>query len=270
VESGPRLAPRGVPGELLLGGPGLARGYLGRPGRTAAVFVPDPFTGTPGGRLYRTGDLARLGNGGELEFLGRRDHQVKVRGFRVELGEIEATLRSHPAVEEAVVTARAGESGPRLVAWVEATAPPEDGELRAFLASRLPDYMVPALWVTLESLPRTPGGKADRAALSRREPPSGDGGRPDAGTPYVAPETDAEVVLAGIFAELLGVPRVGVDDDFFELGGHSLLLPQVLYRLREAFDVEVPLRDFYDDPTVAGLAELVEDLILDEIEGAGE
>ncbi len=273
VERGLRLAPRGVPGELLLGGPGLARGYLGRPGPTAAGFVPDPFTGTPGGRLYRTGDLVRLRNDGELEFLGRLDHQVKVRGFRVELGEIEATLRRHPAVGDAVVTVLAADAGPRLVAWTEngtSAAAPGEGELRAFLASRLPEYMVPVLYVTLESLPRTPSGKADRAALARRDVAWGDAGRSDVATPYVAPDTDAEIALAGIFAELLAVPRVGVEDDFFELGGHSLLLPQALYRLREAFDVEVPLRDFYDDPTVAGLADLVEDLILDEIEGRPE
>jgi acyl carrier protein len=167
------------------------------------------------------------------------------------------------------VTVRAGKAGPQLVAWTESgggDAPPEEAELRAFLAERLPEYMVPALWVTLERLPRTAGGKADRSALGRRELPSGDDARAGVATPYVAPETDAELVLAEIFAELLGVPRVGVDDDFFELGGHSLLLPQALYRLRETFAVEVPLRDFYDDPTVAGLAELVEGLILDQLE----
>ena len=258
AEPGPRLAPPGIPGELLLGGAALARGYLGRPDLTAERFVPDPFSGRAGARLYRTGDRARWRADGRLEFLGRIDRQIKIRGFRVEPGEIEAALRRHPAVRDAVVGAV--EDGPgqlRMVAWYTADGPVPD--LRSFLQGALPEAMIPAAWVHLESLPLTPTGKVDRRALPAP-------GAESSGRAFVEPRTEAEEALAAIFAEVLGLERAGAGDDFFDLGGHSLLLPRVLHRIREDFDVEVPLRSVYEEPTVAGLALIVEDLILRQIE----
>ncbi|HVR99225.1 MAG TPA: amino acid adenylation domain-containing protein, partial [Thermoanaerobaculia bacterium] len=241
---GLRPVPPGAAGELWLGGEGLARGYLGRPDLTAERFRPDPFGGA-GGRLYRTGDRARWLAAGELEFLGRLDHQVKVRGFRIEPGEIEAALARHPGVAEAAVVVRED----RLVAYV---APgPDAAELRAFLRERLPEYMVPSSWVVLERLPRTPNGKVDRRALpallERRVERR-----------FTAPRTPVEELLAGIWSDLLRVERVGADDDFFDLGGHSLLATQVVSRLRGALGVELPLRSLFEAPTVAALAARVE------------
>ncbi|HSF39093.1 MAG TPA: amino acid adenylation domain-containing protein, partial [Thermoanaerobaculia bacterium] len=231
-------------GELLIGGVGLARGYRGRPDLTAERFVP----GAEGKRLYRTGDLARLLPSGELDFIGRADFQVKIRGFRIELGEIEAALRRHPAVREGVVLARDSErSGKRLVGYVALQPGEEAGEaeLRASLSRELPDYMVPAAWVFLDALPLTPNGKVDRAALPA--PERGD----DA---WVAPRTEAEAALAEIFAEVLGLPRVGAEDDFFALGGHSLTATQVLSRVRSRLGVDLTPRALFDHPTVAALA----------------
>jgi amino acid adenylation domain-containing protein len=257
------LAPAGIPGELCVAGCGLARGYLGRPDLTAERFLPDPWTGEPGARLYRTGDLVRWLPAGDLEFLGRVDDQVKVRGYRVELREIEANLGLHPAVAAAVVVAREDAPGDRrLTAYVV----PRNGEvaaaeLRGFLRQRLPDYMVPAAFVTLASLPTTPSGKVDRRAL-----PGPERLRPDDGGACIAPRTAAEETIAAIWSEVLGLGRVGVTDNFFELGGHSLLLPQVMHRLRSAFQVEIPLRALFDEPTVEGLAVAVEEILLEEIE----
>ncbi|HEX7238763.1 MAG TPA: amino acid adenylation domain-containing protein, partial [Longimicrobiaceae bacterium] len=251
------LQPAGVPGELLIGGAGVARGYLGRPELTAEKFVPDAFGGEPGARLYRSGDRARWTAAGELEYLGRIDAQVKIRGFRIEPGEVEAALAALPAVREAAVAVREDVPGEkRLVGYVV----PADGtvaapaELRAQLAARLPEYMVPSALVVLESLPLTATGKTDRRALPAPEPGGG------AGTEYVAPATAAEETLAGIWAEVLRLERVGVHDDFFERGGHSLLATQVISRARQAFGVEVPLRALFEAPTVAGLAGRVEAL----------
>ncbi len=243
--------PVGVVGELYLGGHGLARGYLGRPGLTASRFVPDPFGERSGGRLYRTGDLARHLGDGEMAFLGRADHQVKVRGFRIELGEIETRLLAHGAVREAVVAVRddpapAGGVDRRLVAYV-APREVETAALRSFLAERLPDYMVPSGFVLLDALPLLPNGKVDRKAL-----PAPDWGGESAA--YVAPRDPVEEVVAGIWTELLGVERVGVHDNFFELGGHSLRATQVVSRLRQACGVELPLRRLFEAPTVAELA----------------
>ncbi|HYG65957.1 MAG TPA: amino acid adenylation domain-containing protein [Thermoanaerobaculia bacterium] len=258
VDGGLRPVPVGVAGELLLGGEGLARGYLSRPDLTAERFVPDPLGGEAGARLYRTGDRARWRRAGELEFLGRLDHQVKVRGFRIELGEIESVLSSAAGVRESVVLARPdGPGGPRLVAYVVPAAgeKPAATELRELLQQRLPDYMVPAVFVTLDSLPLTPNSKVDRRAL-----PAPAGLHPAPGTAYLAPRTPGEEILASIWAEVLGVERVGLRDNFFELGGHSLLATQVISRVREAFGVELPVRELFEEPTVEGLAGRIERL----------
>jgi len=261
----PALRPvaRGAVGELCLAGAGLARGYLGRPADTAAKFVPDSH-GEPGERLYRTGDLARHRPDGVLEFLGRLDHQVKVRGFRVEVGEVEAALCAHPAVAEAVAALDRGDGGDggtggtggrgggRLVAWlvprVEAELPAA-GELRRFLAERLPGYMVPAFFVPVEALPLTAQGKVDRSRL-----PAPDGRRGGAESEYVAPRNRTEERLVELWREILGVERVGVEDGFFELGGHSLLATRLGMRIRKAFGVELPLRVMFETPTVEGMA----------------
>jgi amino acid adenylation domain-containing protein len=259
-------APEGVPGELCLGGAGIARGYLGRPDLTAERFVPDPFAAADdaGSRLYRTGDLVRWLPAGHLEFLGRTDRQVKIRGFRVELGEIEAALAEHPAVREVAVVAREDQPGERrLVAYV---APHPEweaavGELRAFLKERLPDHLVPAAFVSLAVLPLNSSGKVDARAL-----PAPDASRPLLAAGYVPPGTPAEEGVAAIWCEVLGLERVGIHDDFYELGGHSLLLPQVMHRLGREFQIEVPLRSLAEETTVAGLALTVEELLLEQIE----
>jgi amino acid adenylation domain-containing protein len=263
------LAPRGVTGELAIGGVGLARGYLDRPERTALSFVPDPWSGAPGARLYRTGDLVRHLADGDLDFLGRADHQVKIRGFRIELGEIEAALRGRPEVREAVVLAREDRPGDkRLVAYV-ALADPADpagaaiDALRAALAERLPSYMVPGAFVFLAALPLSGNGKVDRRALALLPPPA-----EPALEGAVAPRTPLEAELAGIWADVLGRERVGVEDDFFALGGHSLLAARLVSRAREAFGVELPLRAIFEAPTVAALAAHLESALAAHLESA--
>ncbi len=249
--------PVGVAGELYIGGAGVARGYLRRPALTAERFIPDPFAPTPGARLYRTGDLARWRPDGNLEYLGRVDRQVKVRGYRIEPGEIEEALVRHPAVREAAVVTR--EHGPddrRLVAYVtlaEGRAAPDDGELRRFLRSSLTEPMIPSAFMVLEGLPLTPNGKVDRDAL------------PDAGvertipdSSFVAPRGPVEEAVASAWKSVLRRERVGAHDNFFDLGGHSLLATQVVSRLRDATGVEIPLRALFESPTVAGLAERIE------------
>ncbi len=265
LDRGLRPLPPGVPGELFLGGAGVARGYLGRPGLTAERFVPDAWSGAPGERLYRTGDRVRWRLDGLLEFLGRVDDQVKVRGFRVEPGEVEAALAAHPGVREALVAAREDERGDRrLVAWVawgggEAAA----AVLREHLRSRLPEHMVPGAFVILLELPRLPNGKIDRKAL-----PAPDAARREA--PYVAPRTEEEEILAGIWAEVLHLSRVGVHDNFFDLGGHSLLAAQLVARVRKAVEVELPLRRIFESPTVADLALAIEEILIAELDGLEE
>jgi acyl carrier protein len=241
--------PAGVPGELLIGGAGVARGYLGRAGLTAERFVPDPFGGEPGARLYRTGDRARWRADGALEFLGRLDQQVKIRGFRIEPGEIEAVLSAHAEVREARVIVWEDAPGEtRLVAYVVGGV--DADELRAHLRRSLPEYMVPAAFVPLEALPLTPNGKLDRKALPAPEYAAGAGR-------YVAPRTPTEEVLAGIWAEVLRLERVGVEESFFDLGGYSLLATRVVSRVRERFGVELPLRAVFEHRTVAGLARVL-------------
>ncbi|WP_342781545.1 amino acid adenylation domain-containing protein [Amycolatopsis rhizosphaerae] len=247
-----RPVPVGVPGELYLGGVQVGRGYLARPGLTATRFTADPF-GPPGARLYRTGDRVRWLPGGVLEFLGRTDHQVKIRGFRVEPGEVEAALVRHPAVREAVVLVR----DERLTAYVVTAAEStEDGlgaELRAHCAALLPEHMIPAVLVSLAALPLTPNGKIDRAAL-----PAPEAGSLTLAAGYVAPRTPTEEKLAALWARVLRVDRVGVEDDFFALGGHSLLATQVHARLRSAFGADLSLRRLFELRTVAALAAEVE------------
>ncbi|HSF40966.1 MAG TPA: amino acid adenylation domain-containing protein [Thermoanaerobaculia bacterium] len=251
VGPGLQPVPAGVPGELWIGGQGLARGYLGRPDLTAERFVPDPFARTPGERAYRTGDLARHRPGGGLEFLGRIDAQVKIRGFRIEPGEIEAVLATHPAVHESVVTAREGEGGKRLVAYVvpRGGERPAPAELRRFLSSRLPEHMVPAVFASLEALPLTPNGKVDRRALPELQ---GTGEE----TAFAAPRTLEEDLLAEIWARVLGAGRVGIDDHFFTLGGDSIRLVQVLSLAHER-GLTLTLQDLFRYPTIRSLAEQV-------------
>ncbi|HEU4883256.1 MAG TPA: amino acid adenylation domain-containing protein, partial [Longimicrobium sp.] len=272
-----RPVPVGLPGELCTGGDGVARGYLGRPALTAERFVPDPFSATPGARMYRTGDRARWRESAEvrecvsaevstgfdhsrtyalthsrtavLEFLGRLDAQVKIRGFRIEPGEIEATLRAHPGVADCAVLARGDDAGRRLVAYVAGTADVDD--LRAHLRRTLPDYMVPSAFVVLDRLPLAASGKVDRRALPEPEVAAGE---------YVAPRTATEEVLAGIWAEVLGVERVSADAGFFALGGHSLLAARVMSRVHAALGVEPTVRALFEAPTLAALAAAVDEM----------
>ncbi|MER5950481.1 amino acid adenylation domain-containing protein [Streptomyces sp. NPDC001904] len=253
--------PPGTPGELVIGGPGVTVGYLGRPGQTARSFVPDP-EGPPGARRYRTGDLVRSRPDGQLEFLGRIDQQVKVRGFRVEPGEVESALRALPGVGEAVVSAR----GDRLVAHVAASpdAPaPHPDDLRAALSAVLPAHLVPHPVVVLDRLPLTAHGKIDRAALP-------DPGAPASRRAYVAPRTDAEELVADVWREVLGTGPVGAHDDFFDLGGHSLLATRVVARVRAAVDLAVPLRTLFTHRTVAAFAQAVENALAEEIDALSE
>ncbi|MGW8391848.1 amino acid adenylation domain-containing protein [Pseudoduganella sp. HUAS MS19] len=247
LDAGLNLAPAGVAGELYLGGIGLARGYLGRAGLTAERFVADPFDAA-GGRLYRTGDLVRWNGAGQLEYLGRLDHQVKIRGLRIELGEIEAALLAQPEVREAVVVAQQGAGGARLVAYVAAHAGQaiDTAALRARLGRTLADYMVPGVVMVLERLPLNANGKVDRKALPAPEAA--------AGKAYEAPQGEVEAALAAIWAEVLGVERVGRHDNFFELGGHSLLAVQVGALLASRHACEVPVRTFFEAATLAALA----------------
>ncbi len=267
--------PVGVPGELYVGGAGLARGYLGQPGLTAERFVPNPFSDMPGTRLYRTGDLARYMDDGSIEYLGRIDQQVKIRGYRIELGEIEARLLAHPQVKDACVIAREEQPGGwRLIAYVvrqRSSQPPtlparlqREGEgagseeLRAYLKGILPEYMVPSAYVFMDALPLTTNGKLDRKSLPAPEL--------DLQTRYVAPRDPLEQRLVIILADVLGVERVGIHDNFFELGGHSLMVTQVMGRINRAFPVKLPLQSLFERPTVAGLAGAVEQALTEHIE----
>ena len=252
LSSRAELVPEGVIGELFIGGVGVARGYANDAVKTARAFVPDPFSPDPGARLYRTGDQGRRLPDGEIEFLGRRDHQVKIRGFRVELGEIESQLARHEQIEDLAVLARRDASGESYLCayFVPRESSLSSGELEAFLAKTLPDYMIPTAFIPLEELPRNANGKLDRAAL------------PEPGAYWTAedrqmaaPENDAQKSLVEIWREVLGQEKIGIDHDFFELGGHSLSAMQVVTRIRTVFGVELPLRVFFESPTVRFLAE---------------
>jgi amino acid adenylation domain-containing protein/non-ribosomal peptide synthase protein (TIGR01720 family) len=249
------LAPVGVPGELYTGGDGLARGYLNQPGLTAAAFIPHPFADKPGQRLYKTGDLARWLPSGRIEFLGRRDNQVKIRGFRIEQGEIETILSQHPHVRQCVVLDRTAPTGNKYLA---AYVLPEGQEtttkeLRQFLGQRLPDYMVPAAWVMMDSFPLDPNGKVDRRAL-----PEVDLSQRPLTTELTQPTTPTEIVLAEIWREVLGVDQISIHDNFFELGGHSLLATRIMARVQDRLQQKVPLLTLFKFPTIAGLAPALE------------
>jgi amino acid adenylation domain-containing protein len=252
VDRNLNLLPAGVSGELLIAGANVSRGYLERPDATAAKFIPDPFGPKPGARLYRTGDLARYRADGQIEFLGRIDNQVKIRGFRIELGEIEAALIDNSAVRQAAVVAREGIGARELVAYLVVDETPGDGierELRSHLKTRLPDYMVPAHFVFLDALPLTSSGKVNRGALPAPELSFTSSGS------FQEPVTPEQVQLAEIWETVLQRQPIGITDNFFELGGHSLLATQLVSRVRQVFEVDLPLRCLFDSPTIAELAE---------------
>jgi hypothetical protein len=254
-----QLVPVGTPGELYVGGAGVAREYLHRPVPTADRFVPDPFAA--GSRLYRTGDRARWLPDGALEFLGRADDQIKVRGYRIEPAEIEAALLSHPHVAEAVVTSREFAVGDaRLTAYVvpgDLAADDLGPTLRGHLAVLLPAYLVPAQFVTVSAIPRTAGGKVDRIALPAPRGPGAPVPWPD-GDRRDAPHTGTQAVLTGIWRELLGTAEISVQDNFFELGGHSLLLIRVQARIATALGLDLPIVALYENPTIAALARFLD------------
>jgi len=253
LDSQQNHVPIGVPGELHIGGVGLARGYLNRPELTAEKFIKNPFSDAPNSRIYKTGDLARYLPDGNIEYLGRIDNQVKIRGFRIELGEIEAVLGQHPSVREnSVIVHETDSNDKRLIAYLVLHQVVEKTELRHFLKARLPDYMLPSAFVTLESLPLTPNGKIDRRALSQLPIET------QLSEEQVAPHTHEEKLLAGIWAEVLGIEQVGIYDNFFELGGHSLLAIQLISKLCESFDVEIPLRELFASPTIAGMIQAID------------
>jgi len=260
VDARMQLVPDGVSGELLIGGAGVARGYLARPELTLEKFIADPFSDDANARVYRTGDIARCRRDGRLEVLGRGDHQVKLRGYRIELGEIENVLARHASVVECVVVAREDRPGDkRLVVYVAGDC--DANALRAHLRASLPDYMVPSAFVALAALPRTPNGKIDRKALPA----------PEAADVAVdgAPRNADEATLVQIWAEVLGTPRLGIHDDFFAHGGHSLLATQLIARVSKSFGVEIPLRRLFDAPTVAQFAEAVVAEQLARVDAAG-
>jgi acyl-coenzyme A synthetase/AMP-(fatty) acid ligase/acyl carrier protein len=244
--------PVGVIGELYAGGDCLARCYINRPELTAEKFIPNPFSQEPGARLYRTGDLARYLPDGNIDCLGRVDHQVKIRGYRIELGEIEAVLSQHHKVQEAAIAVHGGvQDDKRLVGYVvpEQNESPTSAELKSYLKERLPEYMVPPVILTIDRLPVSPNGKLDRRSL-----PAPEAVKSERGEDYMAPRSPVEEALANIWAEVLRVEKVGINDNFFELGGHSLLATLVVSRIRDVFEVDLPLRRIFEAPTIAELS----------------
>ncbi len=260
--------PIGVPGALYIGGVGVVRGYLHRPDLTAERFIPDPFSATPGQRLYATGDLARYGVDGTIEFLGRQDGQVKLRGHRIELGEIEGVLSQHSLVRQSVVVLKGKDTlEKQLVAYVvldrtESSTAGTSSELRSYLQENLPDYMLPSHFVQLDALPLTPNGKVDRNAL----PQPGRERQEEVGDILIAPRNPIEEMLVIIWADLLELDQVSTADNFFELGGHSLLATQVITRLIDQVGVEIPLQTLFEEPTLAGLAARVQEVLQQEAE----
>jgi acyl-coenzyme A synthetase/AMP-(fatty) acid ligase/acyl carrier protein len=254
LDEGMKAQPVGVAGELYIGGAGVGRGYLGRPEMTAEKFVPDGLSGERGGRLYRTGDRGRWREEGWIEFLGRLDEQVKLRGYRIELGEIEATLEEYEGVKQAAVMVREEETSPRLVGYVVGNAGQElvGEQLQEHLRKRLPEYMVPGAMVILDSMPTTSNGKLDRKRL-----PAPNRERPKLKQNYVAPQNAVEELVTAIWAEVLQVERVGVNDNFFALGGHSLLAMQVMSRLRDAFNIDLSVRQLFNHATAGQLADAI-------------
>ena len=247
-----RPLPVGIPGELHLGGMGLARGYLGRPDLTAEKFIPDPFSVEPGARMYRTGDLARFLSDGRIDFLGRIDLQVKIRGYRIELGEVEAVLNEYPLVKTCVVVAREeADDDKRLVAYIVAREGQEPGylELRNFLRTRLLEHMIPSAFVLLDEMPLTPNGKINRRAL-----PAPEVLRPEIEQRYIAPRNDIEVTLVELWQEVLGINPIGVSDNFFDVGGHSLKATRLLSKVHSIFRTQLPLSVVFEATTVEALA----------------
>jgi acyl carrier protein len=246
--------PRGVAGELYIGGQGVARGYLQRSDLTAERFLPDPWSGGSGARMYRSGDLARYHADGQIEYLGRVDQQIKLRGFRIELGEIEAVLQAHPMIQEAAVIVSTPDT-PYLVAYVviREGAEVETTTLQTYLRTQVPDYMVPALFIALSALPKTPNGKFDRHAL-----PALEHAQTLSSTTFVAPTTPLQVELAELWAQKLHLTEVGITDNFFKLGGHSLAAVEIITHLRENFQVSISLRNLFETPTITALAHLIE------------
>jgi len=244
----------GVFGEVYIGGDGLCRGYFDRPDLTAEKFLPNAFSKISGARLYRTGDIGRYLEDGKIEYSGRQDHQVKVRGFRIELGEIESSLTKHPSIEKAIVIVYGHNENRRLVAYLVVSTQIElsQHEMRQHLKHKLPDYMIPSVFISLDALPLTPNGKIDRKAL-----PSPDG-QLRSEVQYIAPSSDTEILLTKIFQDLLKVGRIGVEDNFFELGGHSLLATQLVSRIRHVFEQDMPLSSIFEYATISGLAALID------------
>ena len=242
------LSPIGVQGELCIGGAGLARGYLNLPGLTAEQFIKDPFSSEPNARLYKTGDLARWMPDGNIEYLGRIDDQVKIRGYRMELGEIESVLNESEHISRGVVLAKEDKQGAkRLVGYVVAREMFNKQAIQEYLSTKLPEYMIPSLWVELESIPLTVNGKIDRKALP--DPDSG-----DMAAEYVEPRNEIEAMLAEMWQEILEIDKVGIEDDFFELGGQSLLVIRLISAIRKTFRIELQLNDVFDFPTIRLLA----------------
>jgi acyl-coenzyme A synthetase/AMP-(fatty) acid ligase/acyl carrier protein len=259
-----KLVPIGVDGEICIGGAGLSRGYRERADLTAESFVPDEYSTCAGARIYRTGDRGRYLPDGNIEFTGRMDEQVKVRGFRIELGEIESVLREHESVNEAVVIALEDKGNEKRLAAYVVTAQGASrniSELRNSLKERLPDYMIPSAFVYLDALPLTSHGKIDRRAL-----PAPDAERPALAEAFIAPRTPTEKSLASIWTKLLGINRVGINDNYFELGGDSLLATQLVSQLRGVFEVELPLVNLFQYPTLAELATSIEEAIIEQME----
>jgi polyketide synthase PksJ len=254
------LAPIGVPGELLIGGAGVARGYRNHPDLTAEKFIENPFydaaASSSSVRLYRTGDLVRWSSDGNLEFLGRIDHQVKIRGFRIELGEVESALLTHDKVRDVVVLAKSAASGNRLVAYLVAEDVDND-TLRRYLAERLPEYMIPASFMHLDRLPLTPNGKVDRKALPEPDLSNTHGN-------YKAPHTETEHALCAIWQEVLGIARIGTQDNFFDLGGHSLSSMRVLAAIRSQFGIDIPATTIFVNVTIETISAYIDAMRLNQ------